>query len=166
MSEVIKYNIEGTGNAEWKFRDGNTYELPAPNAEGKQVMRKYWFTKNVRDSYLSDGNKLIEIGVTYRFGCSMTFLTASKEFLNKCFKAQNDDYVEMKLNKDKPSIKFNVRVTFDYEYIKGFLEHKGGYTINLSIEGSEELDESGYEGLASAGEYGSDYGQAQGNSGY
>ena len=162
MADIINFNIEGKLNPVLHYSDGNSFELPPPNSKTKQVVRQYSFLKHIRDSYPSEGNKLIEIDVKYQFKAQINWLTVSKAVLNQLFKAKNSGVINIVLNKDKSAINFNVRADFDYSYFEGQLQHPAGYTVSLTLEGSELLEKAGYESLIEAGVVGEDYGSTTG----
>ncbi|MBX7047215.1 MAG: hypothetical protein K1X86_15400 [Ignavibacteria bacterium] len=151
MSEYI---FEGTGKPKIIFANEEEYSLPEPNGKGKVNLRKYRFVKIVRDSYLSEANTNVEIGVSYEFECELRWLACDKNSAAWLRKAQNEDWVTLVLNDDEPSLNFKVRVSaLDISFPEGRVNHKAGYSATIVFKTIENLPESGYSQIS-----GADYG--------
>ena len=160
------YILEGTGVPALKYADGTEHQLPEPNGENKEGTRKYKFTKQVRESWLSEDGTIIEVGVSYIFEASLSWVKISKEHMDKLFKAQNDNIITVWLNADKETLKFDMRVSdLDYSFPKGNINHPAGYSAAIKLITVKNLSQAGYEQLVSETGYGDDYG-SQGGSGY
>lgn len=156
--------FEGIDVPAIKYQDATTAELPKCNGESKDGLQDYRFIKQTRDSYLSESNKRIEIGNTWLFEVELSWLTMSKADMVKLRKAENDASVELTLNKDKPEIKFDMRVQqLEVRFVKGFRNHPAGYSVKVVFQSVEQYSQSGYEALVGEG-YGSNYGEDYGNS--
>lgn len=163
MSEFI---LEGTGVPVLTFKDGNSYELPEPNGDSKKNLRRYYFSKYVRDSFLSEGNVNIEVGVTYSFAVNLSWITLPKTALDRLFKAQNDNEVTVILNKDVPDIKYAMRISeLDYEFFEGNINHPAGYSVTVRFVTIANISQVGYGQIVSSTGMGSSYGQ-QGSTPY
>ncbi len=154
--------FEGTDVPALKYADETTAELPKCNGEAKEGLQSYRWAKQTRDSYLSESNKRIEIGNTWLFEVELNWLTMSKEDMVKLRKAENDPSVQLTLNKDKPAIKFDMRLqALEVAFVKGYRDHPAGYSVKAVFQSVEQYAQSGYEALIGEG-YGSNYGGSYG----
>jgi hypothetical protein len=152
--------LEGKETPKIKFINNYEFHLPHPNGESREGIKQYDFIKSPLDSFRSEGNVQIDIGVKFLFTASLSWVKTSKLTLKALWKAAAQGYVEFYLSSDK-DVKFKVKVDSPkYRYTKGI--YGLGYDIQVKMTGIEYLDEPGYGDLELDG-YGSDFANKPGN---
>lgn len=161
MSSPNNYILEGTGVPKIIFDSGFAFELAEPNGEGDT--RSYSFPEQIKDTFWNELDELQEVGKKFIFNGQLSWVTLNKAQLQRLFQAQGQYSIMFRLNKDREDIQFRCKVKVAYKFIAGKINHPGGYSVTLTLIGTELLTVPGYTTQLAEQGYGSNYGEDVGN---
>lgn len=147
------------------FNSGAVRVLPKPQGSSRKGLKMYGFEKVVKGQYISQGNKIIEIGKKFKWVGNILWSPIGKVHTKYLYDAFNENDFIYVLNQDKMELSYRVKmVDLKEDYYEG-LDGDGspGYTIRIRLEGQELENQAGYGALGLSEGYGTGYGTDYGN---